>query len=59
MVPAAVVDTTLRELSPLLQSGDAVIDGGNSHYIDDIRRAAAPDASGVQYVDVGVSGGVC
>jgi 6-phosphogluconate dehydrogenase len=58
MVPAAVVDTTLHDLSPHLQSGDIVVDGGNSHYIDDIRRAAALDASGVQYLDVGVSGGV-
>ena len=58
MVPAAVVDTTLHELSPLLQSGDIVVDGGNSHYVDDIRRAQALDASGVQYLDVGVSGGV-
>jgi len=58
MVPAAVVDTTLRELSPHLQAGDIVVDGGNSHYIDDIRRAQALDASGVKYLDVGVSGGV-
>jgi 6-phosphogluconate dehydrogenase len=58
MVPAAVVDTTLRDLSPLLQAGDIVVDGGNSHYVDDIRRAQALDASGVHYLDVGVSGGV-
>ncbi len=58
MVPAAVVDTTLRELSPLLQPGDIVVDGGNSHYVDDIRRAKALGASGVRYLDAGVSGGV-
>ena len=58
MVPAAVVDTTLHELSPHLQSGDIVVDGGNSHYVDDIRRAAALGASGIHYLDVGVSGGV-
>jgi 6-phosphogluconate dehydrogenase len=58
MVPAAVVDTTLDELSPHLQSGDIVVDGGNSHYVDDIRRAATLGASGIHYLDVGVSGGV-
>ncbi len=58
MVPAAVVDQTLMELSPLLQSGDVVVDGGNSHYIDDIRRAKALDAAGIHYLDAGVSGGV-
>jgi 6-phosphogluconate dehydrogenase len=58
MVPAAVVDTTLQSLSPHLQAGDVVVDGGNSHYIDDIRRAAALEGDGVHYLDVGVSGGV-
>jgi 6-phosphogluconate dehydrogenase len=58
MLPAAVVEATLHELSPLLQAGDIVIDGGNSHYIDDIRRAKTLEASGIHYVDVGVSGGV-
>jgi 6-phosphogluconate dehydrogenase len=58
MVPAAVVDTLLGELSPRLQSGDIVVDGGNSHYVDDIRRAGGLGTSGVHYVDVGVSGGV-
>jgi 6-phosphogluconate dehydrogenase len=58
MVPAAVVDPTLHELSPHLQPGDIVIDGGNSHYVDDIRRAHALDARGIHYLDVGVSGGV-
>ena len=58
MVPAAVVDTTLHELSPLLQPGDIVVDGGNSHYVDDIRRAKALEARDIHYLDVGVSGGV-
>ena len=59
MVPAAGVDPTLDALTPLLARGDAVIDGGNSHYRDDIRRAKAlAAAAGIQYVDVGTSGGV-
>jgi 6-phosphogluconate dehydrogenase len=58
MVPAAVVDATLHELTPLLVSGDIVIDGGNSYYIDDIRRAKDLAPSGIEYVDVGTSGGV-
>jgi 6-phosphogluconate dehydrogenase len=58
MVPAAVVESTLDALAPLLQSGDIVVDGGNSHYIEDIRRAKALDARGIRYLDVGVSGGV-
>ena len=58
MVPAAVVDTTIEALAPLLQPGDVVIDGGNSYYVDDLRRAKALDARGLSYVDVGVSGGV-
>jgi 6-phosphogluconate dehydrogenase len=58
MVPAGVVDAMLSQLSPLLESGDIVIDGGNSYYIDDIRRAEELDAKGVKYVDVGTSGGV-
>ena len=58
MVPAAVVDATLEQLSPLLQPGDIVIDGGNSNYTDDIRRAQTCETRGVHYVDVGVSGGV-
>jgi 6-phosphogluconate dehydrogenase len=58
MVPAAVVDKTLNELAGKLQHGDIVIDGGNSYYVDDIRRAKdfAPD--GIHYVDCGTSGGV-
>jgi len=58
MVPAAVVDATLKDLAPRLQSGDIVIDGGNSYYIDDIRRAKELSARGIHYVDAGTSGGV-
>ncbi|WP_114972851.1 phosphogluconate dehydrogenase (NAD(+)-dependent, decarboxylating) [Rhodoferax ferrireducens] len=58
MVPAAAVDETLDKLVPLLDAGDIVIDGGNSWYRDDIRRATALRASGLHYVDVGTSGGV-
>ena len=58
MVPAALVDRELTALAPLLASGDMVIDGGNSYYHDDIRRAAELKASGIHYVDVGTSGGV-
>jgi 6-phosphogluconate dehydrogenase len=58
MVPAAVVDSTLKDLVPRLQSDDTVIDGGNSYYIDDIRRAKELEASGIHYLDVGTSGGV-
>jgi 6-phosphogluconate dehydrogenase len=60
MVPAAVVDPTLNELVATrgLQSGDALIDGGNSYYIDDIRRAADLRNSQIEYVDVGTSGGI-
>ena len=58
MVPAAVVDSSIAELQPLLERGDALIDGGNSYYIDDIRRAKALAGDGIDYVDVGTSGGV-
>src|ERR1700693_5746223 len=58
MVPAAVVDATLTELAGKLEPGDIVVDGGNSYYIDDIRRAKELDAKGIRYVDVGTSGGV-
>ncbi|MDE2395612.1 MAG: decarboxylating 6-phosphogluconate dehydrogenase [Burkholderiales bacterium] len=58
MVPAAAVDDLLAQLTPLLRSGDIVVDGGNSHYHDDLRRAAALAASGIAHVDVGTSGGV-
>ena len=58
MVPAAVVDHTLEQLSQLLAKDDIVIDGGNSHYIDDIRRAGELKPKGIHYVDTGTSGGV-
>src|SRR5260221_5749504 len=58
MVPAGVVDATLHDLAPKLESGDTVIDGGNSYYIDDIRRAKELSGRGIHYVDVGTSGGV-
>ncbi len=58
MVPAAVVDGLLDKLAPLLQAGDILIDGGNSYYIDDIRRAKALESRGIRYLDVGTSGGV-
>jgi 6-phosphogluconate dehydrogenase len=58
MLPAAVVDATLDELVPMLDPGDIVIDGGNSYYHDDLRRAKRLSPRGLHYVDVGVSGGV-
>ena len=58
MVPAAVVDPTLKALIPLLEKDDVVIDGGNSYYQDDIRRAAELEPKGIHYVDAGTSGGV-
>ena len=58
MVPAAAVDRTIDDLVPLLDVGDVVIDGGNSYYVDDIRRAKALAPKGIHYVDVGTSGGV-
>jgi 6-phosphogluconate dehydrogenase len=58
MVPAAIVDTVIRELRPLLAAGDVLIDGGNSNYHDDIRRAAELQGGGIHYLDVGTSGGV-
>src|ERR1700761_300884 len=58
MVPAAVVDPVLGSLVPLLEPGDIVVDGGNSYYHDDIRRAGELRQKGLHYVDVGVSGGV-
>lgn len=58
MIPAAAVDGVIDELVPLLAQGDIVVDGGNSHFVDDVRRAAALGKRGVQYLDVGVSGGV-
>src|SRR5438876_2930709 len=59
MVPAAVVDATLHDLVGKLDKDDVVIDGGNSYYIDDIRRARELSAKGIHYCDVGTSGGVC
>jgi 6-phosphogluconate dehydrogenase len=58
MVPAAVVDETILELIPLLDADDTLIDGGNSYYVDDIRRAKELSSKGIHYVDVGTSGGV-
>ncbi|HTU82886.1 MAG TPA: decarboxylating 6-phosphogluconate dehydrogenase [Candidatus Acidoferrales bacterium] len=58
MVPAAVVDASIDELEPLLDGGDTIVDGGNSYYIDDIRRSKRLQAKRIGYVDVGTSGGV-
>lgn len=58
MVPAAIVDSVIAELRPLLARGDVLIDGGNSNYRDDIRRAGELKAAGIGYLDVGTSGGV-
>jgi 6-phosphogluconate dehydrogenase len=58
MVPVAVVDDVIAELAGVLQNGDAIVDGGNSYYADDLARAARLAPAGIHYVDVGVSGGV-
>jgi len=58
MIPAAVVDSIIAEIVPFLEAGDILIDGGNSYYIDDIRRAKDLAPKGIHYVDVGTSGGV-
>ncbi len=58
MVPAGVVDQTIAQIAPHLEAGDILIDGGNSYYIDDIRRAKELAPKGIHYVDVGTSGGV-
>jgi 6-phosphogluconate dehydrogenase len=58
MVPAGGVDSTIQQLAPKLQRGDILIDGGNSYYIDDIRRSKQLRQSGIHYLDVGTSGGV-
>jgi 6-phosphogluconate dehydrogenase len=58
MVPAAVVESSIAALAPLMAPGDILIDGGNSYYVDDVRRAADLAAKGIRYVDVGTSGGV-
>jgi len=58
MVPAAVVEETIAAVLPHLERGDILIDGGNSYYVDDIRRAKELSSNGIHYVDVGTSGGV-
>ena len=58
MVPATVVDQSIGDLVPFLEAGDTIIDGGNSYYIDDIRRAKELAPKGIHYADVGTSGGV-
>ena len=58
MVPAAFVDDTIAKLAPLLQADDTIVDGGNSYYRDDLRRAAELGEQGLHYVDMGTSGGV-
>src|SRR5258708_29873539 len=58
MVPAAAVDATVNDLVPHLEPGDILIDGGNSYYVDDIRRSQQLAEKGIHYVDVGTSGGV-
>ncbi len=58
MVPAAVVDDNIADLSPHLEAGDILIDGGNSYYVDDLRRAKQLSSQEIHYVDVGTSGGV-
>jgi len=58
MVPTTVVDQSIGDLVPFLEAGDTIIDGGNSYYIDDIRRAKELAPKGIHYVDVGTSGGV-
>src|ERR1043166_1118649 len=58
MVPAGSVDETIASLQPLVESGDILIGGGNSYYVDDIRRAKELQSKGLHYVDVGTSGGV-
>jgi len=58
MVPAAVVDDTIADLAPHLEAGDILIDGGNSYYVDDLRRATQLAPQKIHYVDVGTSGGV-
>jgi 6-phosphogluconate dehydrogenase len=58
MVPAAAVDGMIAKVAPLLEKGDTIIDGGNSYYIDDIRRAKELSGKGIHYCDVGTSGGI-
>ena len=58
MVPAGIVDSVVSELAPHLEEGDTIVDGGNSYYVDDLRRSAELRESGIHFVDVGTSGGV-
>ena len=58
MVPAGLVDSVVSELAPHLEEGDTIVDGGNSYYVDDLRRQKELQRQGIHYVDVGVSGGV-
>ena len=58
MVPAGIVDSVVSELAPHLERGDTIVDGGNSYYVDDLRRSRDLQGRGLHYVDVGVSGGV-
>jgi len=58
MVPAGIVEGVIGELAPHLEAGDTIIDGGNSYYVDDLRRSAELSAKGLHYLDIGVSGGV-
>jgi 6-phosphogluconate dehydrogenase len=58
MIPAGIVDSVVGELAPHLEQGDTIVDGGNSYYVDDLRRARELRDNGIHYVDVGVSGGV-
>ena len=58
MIPAGVVEKTIEQIVPHLEAGDILIDGGNSYYIDDIKRAKELAPKGIEYVDVGTSGGV-
>src|SRR5262245_65546652 len=58
MIPAAVVDHAIADLLPLVEAGDVLIDGGNSYYVDDMRRANELASKKIHYVDVGTSGGV-
>ena len=58
MVPAGIVDSVIADLAPHLESGDTIVDGGNSYYVDDLRRSSELRGRGLHYVDVGTSGGV-
>ena len=58
MVPAGIVDSVVSELAPHLEEGDTIVDGGNSYYVDDLRRSAELRKRGIHFVDVGTSGGV-